>query len=62
MNITERKLPFFKYTFLTAVCLMLGPQVLIAAQTNEDQAPGRTMAQQATKDQKSAIHLVHFAS
>jgi octaheme c-type cytochrome (tetrathionate reductase family) len=52
MKITERNIPFLKVTFLIAVCLMLWSQVLIAAQTDEGQAPGRTMAKQATKDKK----------
>ena len=53
MKITERKKPFLKYIILTAVCLMLWPVLLSAAQSDESQAPGRTMALQATKDKKA---------
>ncbi len=53
MKITERKKPFLKYIILTAVCLMLWPALLFASQSDESQAPGRTMAQQATKDKKA---------
>ena len=53
MKISERKKPFLKYIILTAVCLMLWPALLSAAQSDESQAPGRTMAQQATKDKKA---------
>ena len=53
MKISERKKPFLKYIILTAVCLMLWPVLLSAAQSDESQAPGRTMAQQATKDKKA---------
>ena len=53
MKITERKRPFLKYIILTAVGLMLWPALLPAAQSDESQAPGRTMALQATKDKKA---------
>ena len=52
MKVTQGNIPFLKLAFLIAACLMLWPQVLMAAQTDEGQAPGRTMAQQATKDKK----------
>ena len=53
MKISERNKPFLKYIILTAVCLMLWPALLPASQSDESQAPGRTMAQQATKDKKA---------
>ena len=53
MKTTERKKPFLKYIILIAVYLMLWPALLSAAQSDESQAPGRTMAQQATKDKKA---------
>ncbi|NNL77764.1 MAG: cytochrome C, partial [Desulfobacterales bacterium] len=52
MKVTQGNIPFLKLAFLIAACLMLWSQVLVAAQTDEGQAPGRTMAQQATKDKK----------
>ena len=52
MHITERKYPFFKYMVLLACCLMLIPTIAAAAGSKEKQAPGRTMAQQATKSKK----------
>jgi octaheme c-type cytochrome (tetrathionate reductase family) len=53
MKITEGKNPFLKHIILLAVCLMLGTGSAFAARSGEDQAPGRTMAQQATKDKKA---------
>ena len=52
MKLTDVKIPYLKLTLLIAACLMLWSQVLMAAQTDEGQAPGRTMAKQATKDKK----------
>lgn len=52
MKTVEGKISFLKYVILIAGCLMLSLSVLSAAQTDESQAPGRTMARQATKDQK----------
>jgi len=49
MKITEGKNPFLNHIILLAVCLMLGAGFAFAAQSGEDQAPGRTMAHQATK-------------
>jgi octaheme c-type cytochrome (tetrathionate reductase family) len=37
---------------ILAVCLMLFPALVFAAKSDDNQAPGRTMAQQATKDKK----------
>jgi octaheme c-type cytochrome (tetrathionate reductase family) len=49
MKKTEGNPALLKYIFMTAICLILWPMMSIAAQTEEGQAPGRTMAQQATK-------------
>lgn len=53
MKIKEGKSSFFKYIILMSLCLMLWPLVLFAAQTDENQAPGRAMARQATKGQRT---------
>jgi len=52
MKITEGKNPFLDHILLMAVCLMLGSGIAFAAQSDEDKAPGRTMAHQATKGQQ----------
>ena len=52
MKITERKHPLLKYIVLLACWLMLIPPIAFATGSNEEQAPGRTMAQQATKSKK----------
>ena len=52
MKTTEGKFSFLKYINLLAVCLMLFPALVFAAKSDDNQAPGRTMAQQATKDKK----------
>jgi len=59
MKTTEGKTPFFKYIHLMVVCLMLFPAVVFAAQSDDNQAPGRTMAQQATRDKKLWITTDH---
>jgi octaheme c-type cytochrome (tetrathionate reductase family) len=51
MKITEGKKPFLKYIILMTAGLMLGSGFAVAAQSGEDEAPGRTMADQATKGQ-----------
>ncbi len=52
MEITKRIHPLLKYTLLLICCLMLGGQIAAAAESKEDQAPGRAMAQEATKSKK----------
>jgi len=53
MVLTEKKISFLKnIIILITAGLMLGPISLSAAQTSDGQAPGRVMAQQATKDQR----------
>jgi len=52
MEITKRRDPLFKQTVFLICCLMLFAQYAIAAESTEDQAPGRAMAQQATKAKK----------
>ncbi len=60
MKITEGKNPILKYIISTAVCLMLGSGFAVAAQSDDNsQAPGRAMAQQATKDKKVWITTDH---
>ena len=64
MKITEGKISFLKYILLLAACVMLWPQVLSAATSDEGQAPGRTMAQQATKSKNlwnTTDHAKHKA-
>ena len=51
MKITEGKKPFLKYIILMTAGLILGSGFAVAAQSGEDKAPGRTMADQATKGQ-----------
>jgi hypothetical protein len=46
--------------FALALCyLFMGPHDLLAAQTEEDQAPGRKMAQQAVKEKELWITADH---
>jgi len=52
MHKTERKHPFLKYMVIWACWLMLMPSIASAAGSKEKQAPGRAMAQQATKSKK----------
>ena len=52
MQITERTYPLLKYIVLLACWLILMPPIADAAGSREKQAPGRTMAQQATKSKK----------
>ena len=52
MQITERKYPLLKYMVLFACWLLLVPPIVAAAGSKEKQAPGRAMAQQATKSKK----------
>ena len=52
MHKTERKHLFLKYIVLLACCLMLVLPIAAAAKSKEKQAPGRAMAQQATKSKK----------
>ena len=51
--------------FVLALCLLFtGPHDLLAAQTDEEQAPGRKMAQQAVKEKQlwiTADHSKHEA-
>ncbi len=59
MKTTEGKTPFFKYIHLMVACLLLFPAAVFAARSDDNQAPGRTMAQQATKDKKLWITTDH---
>jgi octaheme c-type cytochrome (tetrathionate reductase family) len=52
MKITGKKHPLQKYIILLVSCLLLLPQLVSASGSKEEQAPGRTMAQQATKSIK----------
>lgn len=52
MEITKRRLPLFKPTVFLFCCVMLLGQIAFAAESKEEQAPGRAMAQQATKSKK----------
>ncbi len=64
MNPAEKKNSFLKYIILTMTGLMLWPAALSAAQSDEHQAPGRVMAQQATKTRKvwnTTDHTKHAA-
>ncbi len=64
MNGAEGKHSFFKYIALAAACVILWPQGLLAAKSEEGQAPGRTMAQQAIKSKNlwnTTDHAKHQA-
>ncbi len=64
MKPTERITSFLTPVLLMSVWLMLWPSVLPAAQGDERQAPGRTMARQAIKTQKvwnTTDHTKHKA-
>ena len=52
MKITKRKNPLLIYITLVTCWLMLIPSIVFAAGSKEKQAPGRSMAQQATKSKK----------
>ncbi len=62
MKKRERQNPLLKYIVLIACSLMLMASNASATETKEDQAPGRSMAQQATKSKKlwrTADHAKH---
>jgi octaheme c-type cytochrome (tetrathionate reductase family) len=64
MNGADGKHSFFKYIALVAACVILWPQGLLAAKSEDSQAPGRTMAQQATKSKNlwnTTDHAKHKA-
>jgi octaheme c-type cytochrome (tetrathionate reductase family) len=64
MKTAERKRSLFQYIVLLACWLLVLPQFVAAAQSGEDQAPGRAMAQQATKSQhlwNTTDHAKHAA-
>jgi len=52
MNIMERKYPSLKDIILIVCCLLLLPQIVSAKGSKEEQAPGLSMARQATKSKK----------
>ncbi len=49
MKRTEGKIPFYNYIILMAVGLLFWSGAAVAAKSGEDEAPGRAMADQATK-------------
>jgi hypothetical protein len=49
MKMTGGKLPFYTHILLVVVCLTFWPGAAVAAKRGEDKAPGRIMADQATK-------------
>ena len=65
MKPAEKNNSFLKYTIMVMMAgLMLWSTVLFAAQSDENQAPGRTMAQQATKGKQiwnTTDHTKHKA-
>jgi octaheme c-type cytochrome (tetrathionate reductase family) len=64
MSPAEKKKSFLKYIILVMVGLMLWTAALSAAQSDKSRAPGRIMAQQATKTQKiwnTTDHTKHKA-
>jgi hypothetical protein len=66
MKPVEKNNSFLKYMIIVMILagLMMWPTALIAAQSDESQAPGRTMAQQATKGKKvwnTTDHTKHQA-
>jgi uncharacterized protein YukE len=66
MKPAEKNNSFLKYiiTVMMMAGLMLWSAVLFAAQSDENQAPGRTMAQQATKGKQiwnTTDHTKHKA-
>ncbi|MDJ0815435.1 MAG: tetrathionate reductase family octaheme c-type cytochrome [Desulfobacterales bacterium] len=52
MKFTKRKPPLLQYTLLLLASMMLCSQIASALESKEEQAPGRSMAQQATKSKK----------
>jgi octaheme c-type cytochrome (tetrathionate reductase family) len=64
MKTEGKKNSFLRYIKLVMVVLMLWSTVLFAAQSDQNQAPGRAMAQQATKGKKiwnTTDHTKHKA-
>ena len=64
MKPTVIKTFFLKYIILTSAGLLLWTAMPFAAQSDQSQAPGRTMAQQATRGQKiwnTTDHTKHKA-
>ena len=66
MKPAEKNNSFLQYTIMTMVMagLMLWSVALFAAQSGENQAPGRAMAQQATRGQQiwnTTDHTKHKA-
>ena len=62
MEITEKKHPLLICIVLFAFGLMLMPAIAAAAESKDEQAPGRSMAQQATQSKKlwwTADHSKH---
>ena len=59
MKITVRKNPLQKYIILLVSCLLLLPQIVSATDSKEDQAPGLSMAQQATKSKEHWVTTDH---
>jgi octaheme c-type cytochrome (tetrathionate reductase family) len=59
MKIMARKPPILKYILFLACWLMLMPQIVSAAQSSAEQAPGLSMAQQATKSKEHWITTDH---
>ncbi len=52
MKFTKRKPPLLQYILLLLAWMMLYSQMASALESKEEQAPGRSMAQQATKSKK----------
>ena len=59
MKITERKFPLLSYIAIFVCGLLLIPAIASATDSNEEPAPGRSMAQQATKSKKPWITTDH---
>ena len=52
MKMPEGNPPFLNYIIMTAICLIVWSGAAMAAKSGEDKAPGRAMADQATKRQQ----------
>ena len=52
MEFTQKRFPLFKPAMVIFSCLMLFSPITSASESREAQAPGRAMAQQATKSKK----------
>jgi octaheme c-type cytochrome (tetrathionate reductase family) len=52
MSIPNRRNPLLRYIALAVCCLLLTPLTASATPSNDEQAPGRSMARQATKSKK----------